>query len=95
VSDALEDEEFYELMQTYRHWPIAHDSNGVVEAFEAVKAYVRRTMGLIAEETLDEQVNRFLSDYFGKQPNETLGQAIERNAMQESPVAAFWRKAKS
>jgi hypothetical protein len=42
MSDALEEEAFYELMQTYRHWPIAHDSNGVVEAFEEVKAYVRR-----------------------------------------------------
>lgn len=40
MSDALEEQEFYELMQAYRHCPMT-DFAGVAEAFEAVKAYVR------------------------------------------------------
>jgi hypothetical protein len=39
--DRFESEEFYELMQAYRHRPIG-DFAGVIETFEAVKAFIRR-----------------------------------------------------
>lgn len=39
--DALESEEFYGLMQAYRHAPLTPQKD-VVEAFEAVKAYIWR-----------------------------------------------------
>lgn len=38
--DFLDAQEFYELMQAYRHTDIA-SQNAVVKAFEAVKAHVR------------------------------------------------------
>jgi hypothetical protein len=38
--DALESQEFYELMQAYRHAGIA-DQDAAVAAFEAVKSFVR------------------------------------------------------
>jgi hypothetical protein len=38
--DALDDREFYELMQAYRHHPLT-PFDGVIAAYEAVKAYVR------------------------------------------------------
>ena len=43
MSDYLDDRDFYELMQSYRHSDIA-DQKGVIEAFEAVKAYIRAAL---------------------------------------------------
>jgi hypothetical protein len=45
-------------------------------------------------EQLDEEVQDFLSRHFGKRDDETLGQAMERVAMQENPAVAAFRKAK-
>lgn len=39
----LEEQEFYELMQTYRHAPL-HDQDRVVAAYEAVKSYILATI---------------------------------------------------
>ena len=85
MSDALDEQEFYELMQAYRHCPMT-DFAGVNTAFEAVKTYVRR-------DGIDGESRRFLKRYFGATDNETLGQAIERTAMQENPSQAFFRAA--
>lgn len=41
-TDALDSQQFYELMQAYRHAPMA-DQPGVVAAFEAVQGFVRNT----------------------------------------------------
>lgn len=41
----LDDEEFYNVMQSYRHAPITNPSI-VVDAFEAVKELVRFKVGL-------------------------------------------------
>ena len=38
--DILDQEDFYNLMQTYRHAKV-EDQRGVVDAFEAVKTYIR------------------------------------------------------
>ena len=40
MSDWPESEEFYNLMQAYRHAPM-EDQKSVVEAYEAVKEYLR------------------------------------------------------
>lgn len=40
-NDILEDQEFYELMQAYRHIPISEQKE-TVEAFEAVKNFIRK-----------------------------------------------------
>jgi len=37
---SLDGQEFYELMQAYRHAPL-NDQSGVVAAFEAVKTFIR------------------------------------------------------
>ncbi len=39
MGDMLESQQFYELMQQYRHEPIG--AAECVERFEAVKAYIR------------------------------------------------------
>lgn len=39
--DFLEEHEFYELMQQYRHLPLMPQSD-VIDAYEAVKAFIRR-----------------------------------------------------
>ena len=47
--DFLEDEEaeeFYNLMQAYRHHPI-HDPSGVLEAYAKVKAFFGKQIDLI------------------------------------------------
>ena len=38
--DALDEEEFYELMQSYRHMPLQED-RAIIKAFEDVKEFVR------------------------------------------------------
>lgn len=43
--EALEKEEFFNLMQMYRHTPLL-DTKGTTEAFEAVKVYVLDTLSL-------------------------------------------------
>lgn len=40
-SDPLENREFYELMQQYR-W--IGDADGVIDAYDAIKMYLRRSM---------------------------------------------------
>lgn len=40
VDDVLEDQEFFELMQAYRHVPL-QNQKAVVETYEAVKEYIR------------------------------------------------------
>lgn len=44
--ETIESQEFYNLMQTYRHWPIEKQSQ-VIEAYEAVKVHIER---LLADE---------------------------------------------
>lgn len=68
--DALDDQEFYELMQAYRHAGIA-DQDQAVAAFEAVKAYVRNQ-----HTTLVEQ-RRFLEDRIAAQ-TEMMAKVVER-----------------
>jgi hypothetical protein len=46
--DWLDDQEFYEAMQAYRHAPIT-DPAAVVAAFEAVKAMIRENTPEIDE----------------------------------------------
>jgi hypothetical protein len=46
--DLLETEEFYNLMQEYRHAPIANQ-DAVVAAYEAVKEYLRRCLRSLKE----------------------------------------------
>lgn len=41
--DYLDSEEFYNLMQDYRHTPI-QDQYGIVKAFEAVKNGIRKNL---------------------------------------------------
>ena len=45
--DPLEDQEFYELMQAYRHTPSTQQER-LTQAFEAVKDYVRENKEDIA-----------------------------------------------
>ncbi len=40
IKDYLEEQDFYELMQTYRHCPLICISE-VIEAFENVKQFIR------------------------------------------------------
>jgi hypothetical protein len=42
-SDFLEDEPFYDAMQTYRHAPVGKQAE-VVKAYEDVKALIRQAM---------------------------------------------------
>jgi hypothetical protein len=46
--DILDEEDFYEAMQLYRHSPIT-DPSGTVLAFEAVKKFIRENMESIEE----------------------------------------------
>jgi hypothetical protein len=41
--DKWDQQEFYELMQTYRHTP-PHEQRDVVSAFEGVKDFIRKTI---------------------------------------------------
>lgn len=41
IFDWLEEQDFYELMQIYRHAPLVPQAE-VREAFEAVKDYIRK-----------------------------------------------------
>ena len=41
MKDKLESQEFYELMQAYRHVPLA-DQKSVVSAFENIKKFIRK-----------------------------------------------------
>lgn len=42
-NDALETQEFFELMQSYRHASIA-EQDVTVEAFESVKTFIRKAI---------------------------------------------------
>jgi len=46
MGDILDGQEFYELMQAYRHAPTV-DQDAVVVAFEAVKEFVRDNVDAI------------------------------------------------
>lgn len=48
MSDILDEQEFYELMQSYRHAPTV-DQNAVTEAYEAVKAFLRDNQDAIQD----------------------------------------------
>ena len=41
----MNEEEFYNLCQAYRHWPV-DDQAGVLDRYNELLAYVRRTTGL-------------------------------------------------
>jgi hypothetical protein len=47
--DFLDEREFYELMQVYRHAPLSPQKR-VIEAFEAVKRYIREQVEKDEEE---------------------------------------------
>ena len=63
MSDFLDDRDFYELMQAYRHSDIA-DQKGTIEAFEAVKDFVRSNMAQPAPavQVVLRQPNLFAAD---------------------------------
>jgi lipopolysaccharide biosynthesis regulator YciM len=48
----IESQEFYELMQTYRHTPVT-DQEAAVMAYEAVKSHVRSYADAKIEEALE------------------------------------------
>lgn len=43
VNDALDSQEFYELMHAYRHAPLI-DQRYVIKCFEDVKEFIRKEM---------------------------------------------------
>lgn len=64
--DPLESQEFYELMQAYRHAGIAEQA-AVYEAFEAVKKYVRdKVVGPVEHELRTAQ--EFIAGEVGVEP---------------------------
>jgi hypothetical protein len=49
MNDILDEQEFYELMQVYRHAPTV-DQDAVVLAFESVKEFIRDNVDAIGGE---------------------------------------------
>jgi hypothetical protein len=75
--DFYESEEFYELMQSYRHAPLV-PQEPVVEAFEAVKAAARRYCHHQAEQVLTSHLSLHLDDSESNEYQRGFNDAVEQ-----------------
>lgn len=63
--DGLDTQEFYELMQAYRHTSLANQSV-VAERFEEVKAFIRADTKRLREEL--RVAKEFIAEHVGVEP---------------------------
>lgn len=67
LRDVLDDQEFYDLMQTYRHAPMS-SQDAVVEAYEAVKCFIReKVVNQMSEEL--KVAKEFIAEHIGVEPD--------------------------
>lgn len=76
--DALNEQEFFDLMQNYRHWPVT-DQPGTIKRFEEVKSFVRSL--------IDEAVAKVVANSFTKGAREQYREQIRAEWLLEKEAA--------